>query len=414
MKDDCNPNDVSLLSVEQALRQIHHAIYPVSDQEKLPLSKAFGRILAEPVTSPIDIPPNRVASMDGYALSSNDIIDKASFSLTNVGISWAGKPFAGNIKSGQCVRILTGAVLPNDADSVVMQEIVAVKGEHVVFPPQTQGLQNIRAAGSDIMAGSELLAAGKMINACECALLASAGIHEVAVKRKLNLAFLSTGNELTAIGTPLEKGHIYDSNRYALAGLLKDERFNVSDLGVIGDDKARLQQVLVETSHRYDAIITTGGASVGDADYIHDILEHCGQVNLWKIAMKPGKPLIFGKMNECLLFGLSGNPVSAIVMFQQIVHPALQYLSGAAPRKTLRLKATCICKLKKSPGRQEYQRGILTQLDNGEFVVDSAGRQDSHQLSALSKANCYIVLPAECNGIEAGQLVVVEPMTSKI
>lgn len=414
MKDDCNPNDVSLLSVEQALRQIHQAINPISDQEKLPIGKAFGRILAESVTSPIAIPPNRVASMDGYALSSADIIDKTSFTLKNIGISWAGKPFAGNIESGQCIRIFTGAVLPNDADSVVMQELVSVKGENVVFPPQTQALQNIRAAGSDIQADSELLIAGKMINACECALLASAGIHEVTVKRKLNLAFLSTGDELTAIGKPLEKGHIYDSNRYAMAGLLKDERFNVSDLGVIGDDKASLKETLLAAARRYDAIITTGGASVGDADYIHDILEHSGQVNLWKIAMKPGKPLIFGKMNKCLLFGLSGNPVSAIVMFQQIVQPALEQLSGAAPQKTLRLKVKCVCKLKKRPGRQEYQRGILTQLDNGELVVDSAGRQDSHQLSALSKANCYIVLPAECAGIEAGELVLVEPMSGKI
>lgn len=411
MKDCCIAHSDELLSIGQALQRIRQTVVAVTDHERVPLPKALGRILAEAVKSPINIPPQRVSAMDGYAFASNDITPNRPFKLQNIGASLAGKPFMGDLLPGQCIRIFTGAVVPNNADSVIMQESVSIEDNGIIFPSQTQGLLNIRQTGSDIGKNSLLLPEGKLMTACDCALLASAGLHSVRVKRKINIAFLATGNELTPIGTPLRNGRIYDSNRYALAGLLDNKCFNVSDLGVLGDNRHQLQELLMESASHHDAIITTGGASVGDADYIQEILQQYGQVDFWKIAIKPGKPLIFGRMGKCLFFGLPGNPVSAVVTFQKIVSPALWQLSGADSRKPLRIKAKCMANLRKAPGRQEYQRGILSQTADDQFLVDIAGPQDSHQLSALSKANCYIVLPAECDGVEAGESVTVEPFS---
>ncbi len=409
MKDLCNTPAYCLLSIDQALLRIHKAITPIIGDEKITLKKAVGRVLIETVVSPINIPPERVSAMDGYALSSVDIIDSQTFSLQQVGTSWAGNPFNGSIKSGQCIRIFTGAVVPENADSIIMQEQVSTDGSNILFPPTSTGLANIRQAGSDRKKQETLLSAPKKLSAIDCALLASAGIHDIAVKRKVNIAFFSTGDELTSIGQTLKPGQIYDSNRYALHGLLKDESFAVADLGVIADNRQQLEKTLLSAAKTYDAIITTGGASVGDADYIEEILAQCGKVDFWKIAMKPGKPLAFGKIDDCFFFGLPGNPVSVVATFQKIVRPALQHLSGAPVTTDIQLKALSQTDLKKIPGRKEYQRGILSQLENGEFIVEAAGLQDSHHLSALSKANCYIVLDADCNGIKTGDQVIVEP-----
>ncbi len=414
MKDYCLSNQEQLLSIEQALQRIESAVTPVTETELLPLSRVPGRVTAFSVRSAIDLPPHRVASMDGYAFASSDIAEDRSFALQTIGTSWAGKPFNGNLKAGQCVRIFTGAVVPDHADSVVMQEHVKVTGDSATFPPQTRGLQNIRQRGSDIKAHEELLASGKIIEACDCGLLASVGMREITVNRRLRISFFSTGDELTPTGSPLGLGQIYDSNRYALEALLKDERFSVADLGVVADDKRQLQQVLEESAGNSDVVISTGGASVGDADYIHEILDSYGQVNFWKVAIKPGKPLIFGKIGNSLFFGLPGNPVAVIVTFQKLVLPALQRLSGAALQQPLRIRAKCTVRLKKAPGRREYQRGILKQSERDQFTVDLAGEQDSHQLTALSRANCYIVLPAESEGVDAGDYVTVEPFSGSI
>ncbi|WP_349431126.1 gephyrin-like molybdotransferase Glp [Methylomarinum sp. Ch1-1] len=414
MKDLCDLDTTGLLTIERALALIEQTITSISGQVRLPLNKALGRVLALPVTAPIDIPPERVASMDGYAFSSADIVDGQAFSLRNIGTCWAGHLFDGALEPGQCARIFTGAVVPKNADSVIMQERVSSNADTITFPPHTQARQNIRQAGSDIKQHGLLLAAPKTLTAIDCALLASAGIYEISAKRRLNIAFFSTGDELTAVGHPLQPGQIYDSNRHAITSLLKDERFSVSDLGVIPDDKQRLQQALKNASRCHDAIITTGGASVGEADYIHEILAELGQVNFWKIAMKPGKPLTFGHIGPCQFFGLPGNPVSAVTTFQKIVRPALELLSGTTPKQNLKIKARTLVNLNKTPGRQEYQRGLLKQLENGELIVDIAGQQDSHHLSALSKANCYIVLPAECDGVDEGEYVTVEPFTPQL
>lgn len=410
MIDLCSQEPNPLLSIDEALERIKAAIRPVAGSEQVALKNALGRVLAQSVYSPINIPNDRNSAMDGYALSSKDINHEQPFTLSLAGVSWAGRPFEGLLQAGQCIRIFTGAVLPAEADSVVMQEQVRADGETIHFPADTPARQHVRAVGEDIKQGGLLCAHPKKLNAIDLGLLASAGIYELSVKRPVKIAFFSTGDELIALGQPLEPGKIYDSNRYTLSGLLADAGHSVTDMGVVADDKQLLEDSFLEAAKNHDVIITTGGASVGEADYVKEILERCGEVNFWKIASKPGKPLTFGKIGSCYFFGLPGNPVSVIVTFQFIVAPALKQLSGAPDSKPLQLTATCTTALKKAPGRQEFQRGILTQDDNGEFFVASSGRQGSNILSSVSRANCYIVLPTECKGVQAGDKVRVELM----
>lgn len=414
MIDSCSIETNGLISINQALQTINNTLSPISDCERIVLKNAPGRILSTSVFSAINIPPDRNSAMDGYAFSSSDIKPGKPFSLFLAGTSWAGKPFEKKLNQSECVRIFTGAVLPEGADSVIMQEHIKKDNEDIIFPASTTAKQNIREAGCDIKKQSELLTAPKKLSAIDVGLLASAGIYDIAVKRKLNIAFFSTGDELCSIGMPLKQGQIYDSNRYTLNGLLNDNNFNVIDLGVVTDDKKLIEETLLTAAKIYDVIITTGGASVGDADYIKDILDQCGDVGFWKVAIKPGKPLAFGKIDDCYFFGLPGNPVSVIATFHKIVMPALHYLSGIPVKKTLKISAVCTCDLKKDKGRQEYQRGILTQKESGKFLVESAGKQGSNIMSAMGKANCYIVLPSDSEGISAGEIVMVEPFETII
>ena len=411
MTDYCNTNVSGLLSVKDALHAIYISVTPLTGTESVPIKYALGRILAGPVISPNNIPGFRNSSMDGFAFSSSDIAEGQPFSLRLAGTSWAGKPFFEKVTAGNCVKIFTGAVLPEGTDSVVMQEEVSNQGEIIQFPVDTRPFQNIRYPGEDIKKGQQLLRPNKTLTAIDLGLLASAGIYDVPVKRKIKIAFLSTGDELIAIGNKLRPGQIYDSNRYTLTGMLDNHTWDAADLGVISDDQNLLKNCLLQAAQDYDVIISTGGASVGEADFIKQILDEIGKVNFWKIAMKPGKPLAYGKIGSCYYFGLPGNPVSVIATFQKIVVPSLQRLSGAEQVKPLRIQAKCSCPLKKTPGRQEFQRGILSQLDNGEFSVSSAGQQGSHILSSISRANCYIVLPANCTDVTEGESVVVEPFS---
>ena len=397
-----------LLSITAALERIKAAIHPVSETEKIALANALGRILAASVYSPINIPHDRNAAMDGYAFYSTDIIPGQPFTLNLVGTSWAGRPFQGQLHAGQCIRIFTGAVVPAAADSVIMQEQVQADGHNIHFPAHAASGKNIREIGEDIKQGGLLLTHPKKLTAIDLGLLASAGIAELSVKRPVKIAFFSTGDELTALGQPLESGKIYDSNRYLLSGLLADPNYQITDLGVIADNKQLLEECVVAAAKQHDVIISTGGASVGDADYVKEILEHCGEIDFWKIAIKPGKPLAFGKIGDCYFFGLPGNPVAVVVTFQHIIAPALKQLSGAPTSTPLQLTATCTTALKKSPGRQDYQRGLLTQDTDGEFFVASSGRQGSNILSSMSRANCYIILATECAGIVPGDKVRVQ------
>ena len=408
MMDLCSREAKPLLSITAALERIKAAIHPVSETEKIALANALGRVLAASVYSPINIPHDKNAAMDGYAFYSTDIIPGQLFTLSLVGTSWAGRPFQGQLHAGQCIRIFTGAVVPPAADSVIMQEQVQADGHNIHFPAHTASGKNIREIGEDIKQGGLLCAHPKKLTAIDLGLLASAGIAELSVKRPVKIAFFSTGDELTALGQPLESGKIYDSNRYLLSGLLSDPNYQITDLGVIADNKQQLEECVVAAAKQHDVIISTGGASVGDADYVKEILERCGEIDFWKIAIKPGKPLAFGKIGGCYFFGLPGNPVAVVVTFQHIVAPALKQLSGAPTSTPLQLTATCTTALKKSPGRQDYQRGLLTQDTDGEFFVASSGRQGSNILSSMSRANCYIVLATECAGVVAGDKVRVQ------
>ncbi len=409
MTEMCYPKTASLLSVEQAQSTIQDAITPITGQESIKLQQALGRILAENIISPMDSPPERNAAMDGYAFSSADTVKNQAFILNVMGTSWAGKPYTGSIERGQCVRIFTGAVVPAFADSVIAQEQVNRQGEQIILPGNTQALKNIRAAGSDVGQHELLLMAPKQLNARDLGLLASVGVEQVRVIRPLKIGFFSTGDELTATGIPLQPGQIYDSNRYLLAGLLNDPNHTVADLGVIKDDQQLLEQTLLAAAQQFDVLISTGGASVGDKDFVKQTLEKCGEVNFWKLAIKPGKPLAFGKIENCWFFGLPGNPIAVLVTYQQFVKPALSQLSGAHPSTPLKLRARCETRLHKSPGRQEYQRGIFTQISPGEFTVKAAGPQDSHQLKVASLANCLIVLDSDSSDIAVGQMVTIEP-----
>jgi molybdopterin molybdotransferase len=390
-----------LLCVDEAKQRIHNAILPLVENEIVSLKNAFGRVLAKTIFSPINLPIARNAAMDGYAFSSEFFSEK----LTCVGTSWAGKPFVGEVKNGECVRIFTGAVLPENTDSVVMQENVTVDGLKITFPADTKLKKNVREIGEDVKMGDALCESGKTLSAIDLGLLASAGVENVAVIRKVKIAYFSTGDELICLGEPLEFGKIYDSNRYSLYGLLQNLNFDVFDGGVIADDKDILKNTLFEAAKNFDVIITTGGASVGDADFVKNVLDELGEVNFWKIAMKPGKPLAFGKIGACYFFGLPGNPVAVTTTFDVIIKSALAQLSGARFVKPFEFSAICANTLKKSRGRQEFQRGFLQQNETGEFQVFTTGNQGSHILSSASKANCYIVLPANCTGVEIGETI---------
>lgn len=390
-----------LLTVEEAQQRIFDAISPLTENEIVPLKQAFGRVLAETVFSSIDLPSARNAAMDGYAFASESFAEK----LTNVGISWAGKPFEGELNNGECVRIFTGAVLPENTDSVVMQEHVTVNGTEIQFPSDVKLKRNVREIGEDVRVGDTLCHAGKTLSAIDLGFLASAGVESVSVIRKLKIAYFSTGDELVPLGSPLTHGKIYDSNRYSLHGLLQNLNYEITDGGVIPDNKAELKRTLIQTANDFDVVITTGGASVGDADFVKEVLDECGQVNFWKIAMKPGKPLAFGRIGNCYFLGLPGNPVAVTTTFDIIVKPALASLAGGDFKKPWLLTATCATALKKSRGRQDYQRGILQQTQTGEFQVSSAGHQGSHILSTASSANCYIVLPPDCISVQVGEPV---------
>ncbi|ANE55574.1 gephyrin-like molybdotransferase Glp [Methylomonas sp. DH-1] len=411
MNDICFPPQNALLSAEQALSRISQTIQPLSGAEIVDLSRALGRTLAEDVFAAIDMPPQRNAAMDGYAFAAAGLSGAADFRLRMVGTAWAGKPFNGTLGLGECIRIFTGAVVPDAADSVVAQEQTRAEAEQISFFAPCLFQKNIRPAGSDFKADELLLRAPKKLTPRDIGLLAAAGIAAVKVRRRVRIGFFSTGDELAPLGAELDVGQIYDSNRYLLAAMLDDPNFEVHDLGTVKDDPLALEATLIGAAAYLDALVSTGGASVGDADYVKQVLEKCGQVNFWKLAIKPGKPLAFGKIGDCWYFGLPGNPVAVLVTYHKFVKPGLDCLLGALPRPPLQLRVRSDSQLRKVPGRSEYQRGILKQGENGELTVAAAGPQDSHQLKVASMANCFIVLDADCDGVSRGDWVLVEPFT---
>lgn len=403
-----NDYDPESMSVEQARQFIRRFLVPLYEHEHVSLHEASQRTLAGDVFSPMNVPPRDNSAMDGYAVRHVDLASDAT-KLRLIGSSHAGHPFSGQASAGECVRIMTGALIPDGCDTVVMQEQVKLDGEAVVIGSGHRQGQNIRRAGEDIRQGVSVLSRGQLIRSAELGLLSSLGLGEAAVYRKLRVAIFSTGDELQQPGTPLEPGQIYDSNRCSLFGLLSElGGVEILDKGSIRDDRDCLKAALLEAASQADVIITSGGVSVGEADYIKQLLAEIGEVVFWKIAMKPGRPLAYGKIGSCHFFGLPGNPVAVMVTFRQFVRDALRLLMGQQPQTPFMLKAICADKIRKTPGRTEFQRGILTQNENGALVVHTTGDQGSGILSSMSKANCFIVLPVSQGNVEAGNSVEVQ------
>ncbi len=396
-----------LLPFEQAMENMLALITPVTDIESVSITEALNRVLAQDVTSPINVPPHNNSAMDGYAFAAKELRE-TNLTLNLVGRSMAGAPYSGTCQQGECIRIMTGAKMPAGCDSVEMQENCQVNGEQVTFAQVKSLGSHVRKAGEDITIGQSVFAKGHRITAVDLGMLASLGVEKVNVIRKLKVALISTGDELKAPGQPLTEGDIYESNAHFLEGMLTKLNIDVIDFGIIKDDKLAIENAFKQADELADAVISSGGVSVGDADYTKEVLESLGQIDFWKIAMKPGKPFAFGKLPNSVFFGLPGNPVSALVTAHQLALPALVKMQHAQAIKRTRINVKAASDLKKSVGRMDFQRGILSVNEQGETVVSSTGSQGSGILSSIANANCYIVLPA-CQGrVSAGEMVSVE------
>ena len=409
--------DPESLHVDRARELILDLLSPVIGHERVFVRQALDRILAEDVISPIDVPSHDNSAMDGWAVRSVDLATTGETRLKNIGTALAGRAFDGKVGAGETVRIMTGAILPQGADCVVIQEVARVDGNDVVIPPGQRPEQNIRRAGEDLRAGHPAITAGKKLRPAEIGIVASLGIAELAVRRRVRVALFSTGDELSSLGEALAPGAVYDSNRYTLWGMLTRLGCDVIDMGVVGDDPAALEAAFREAAACSDAIITSGGVSVGEADFIKQLMAQLGEVAFWKIAMKPGRPMAFGRIQPdgpdqpgAWLFGLPGTPVAVMVTFYQFVRPALLKLAGVAPVKPFpAFPARCTEPMKKAGGRTEFQRGILSQKD-GEWCVRPTGAQGSGVLRSMAEADCFIVLEHEREKVGAGDTVMVQLM----
>lgn len=402
--------DPDSLSIEEARGRILADIKPVIGKEKLALRSALGRILAEDVVSPLNVPSHHNSAMDGYALKGVDLTTNSPRDFKVIGTVYAGAFFNGECREGQTVRIMTGAPIPEGADTVIMQEQVEQLNNGRVRIDGTHSIgENVRQAGEDITTGCVVLESGRHLVPADLGVLASLGIGEVSVRRRPRVAFFSTGDELRSLGEVLGKGEIYDSNRYSLYGMLTRLGLEVIDLGVIRDEPVAIREAFQTASTMADVVITSGGVSVGDADFIKPVLSELGEISFWKIAMKPGRPLTFGHLGDACFFGLPGNPVAVMVTFYQFVQPALHYLTRGEIHLPLTLKATSTSKISKRPGRFEFQRGIMRQTQPGQLAVQTAGKQGSGILTSMSRANCFILLPQDSGDIQQGDSVTIQP-----
>ena len=407
--DDYDPNS---MPVDRARSLIRQFLTPVTTVERVHIRHALDRILAEDIVSPIDVPGHDNSAMDGWAVRFTDLKADGETTLKRIGESFAGKPYEGRaIDVGQTVRIFTGAVMPAGTDTVVMQERAAETsgGVTIAGGAVAKAGQNRRFAGEDLQRGGVVFRAGQPLHPAELGMLASLGINEIGVYRKLRVAFFSTGDELKSIGQPLAAGQIYDSNRYTLHGMLTRLNCDIVDMGVVPDIPDALERAFVTAAKNADVVITSGGVSVGEADFVKQLLDKLGEVLFWKIAMKPGRPLAYGKIGGAHFFGLPGNPVSVMVTFYEFVRDALLVLQGRANVAPIPMfKATLGTAIKKAPGRTEFQRGVLSPDAAGGWQVRTTGDQGSGILSSMSQANCFIVLGAEMGNVAAGTPVDVQ------
>ncbi|MGS0742047.1 molybdopterin molybdotransferase MoeA [Glaciimonas sp. GG7] len=405
--------DPEALPVSHAQTIIRNCITPIHCVEKVAIRSALDRVLAADIISPINVPAHDNSAMDGYAFNGNDLRTDGETQLNVIGIAHAGRAWQGPIGAHQAIRIMTGALIPDGLNTVIPQEFVSVtNGESPVITIASGAVKpgaNCRLAGEDLQMGAAALKKGRIVRPADLGLLASLGIAEVPVQRRLRVAFFSTGDELRSVGEVLAPGCVYDSNRYTLYGMLTRLGCDILDLGVVPDDPAALEAAFKTAADNADAIITSGGVSVGDADHTRQMMEQLGEVAFWKIGMRPGRPLAFGSINStgkpALFFGLPGNPVAVMVSFYFFARDALLHLMGAQPAPLPLMQVTSASAIRKRPGRTEYQRGILARQTTGAWSVRPTGAQGSGILRSMAEANCMIVLAHDQSDVAVGDPV---------
>jgi molybdopterin molybdotransferase len=389
--------DPQALRADTALEFLQRMVTPVSQSESVELKAALGRVLTHDVVSPIDVPAHDNSAMDGFAFDGALLQSEQSLTLEIAGTALAGKAWSGTISSAQCVKIMTGAVMPSGLDTVVPQELVQTDGPRITIPASAvRRGDNRRFRGEDLCQGKPALLAGASVGPAALGLLASLNIAQVAVRRKLRVAFFSTGDEILSLGDSPREGAVYDSNRYTLFALLTRMGVEVLDMGVVPDDPMALEQAFGAASAHADAIITSGGVSVGEADHTKAVMRKLAGgesgVAFWKIAMRPGRPMAVGRIGSAMLFGLPGNPVAVMVTFLAFVRPALLQMMGHANQHVPMLKARSLEAIRKKPGRTEYQRAVVTTTEDGRLQVRTTGQQGSGVLSSMAAANGLLVL----------------------
>ncbi|MDA3920389.1 MAG: molybdopterin molybdotransferase MoeA [Salinisphaera sp.] len=403
--------DNAPMPLAEARRRIVAAIQPIAETERVALEQARGRVLARPVIAGVDVPSAANSSMDGFGFA-HAHVDRDGPRLKIVGQSLAGHPFAGSVGRGQCVRIMTGAVVPPGVDTVVMQENTTANSDELVIDTCPALGSNVRPAGEDLARGALVLARGSCLRPADIALLASVGSADIEVFRRPRVAFFSTGDELRPIDGPIKPGEIYDSNRYGLAAQIEALGMEGVNMGVVGDSPAALRAAFRQ-ARECDAVVTSGGVSVGAADFVLDVLGEQGSVDFWRVAIKPGKPLAFGTLGNARFFGLPGNPVSTAVTFVQLVRPALVRLSGAIPAEPIRFTLPTATRLTKKPGREHFLRATMDWRCQPPQVI-AVEHQGSGVMRSMSRADAFIVLPADCSDVAEGTDVTVEPFAQTI
>jgi len=402
MSDCCNGD--GLISIEEAIQRIQTLSRPIEATETVQLADALGRVLVTDVFAAVNVPSSDNSAMDGYGYRHSDL---AEFDVLNiVGESFAGQPFEGIIEAGQCVRIMTGAMIPASVDTVVMQENTQRHGDELRVEKPPKCGSNIRRAGEDITKGRRVYMAGHEISAIDIGILASIGVAQVDLRKRPRIGVFSTGDELRQPGETLEEGQIYDSNRHTVLAMLSKLPVDCVDYGCLPDCYDTIARVVAQADRECDVLITSGGVSVGDADYTRDVLNQYGELDFWKLAIKPGKPFAFGRLKNSLFFGLPGNPVSATVTFHQLVVTAIRRMAGQTRTQTKPKHAFSTTELRKKPGRTDFQRGVVSYKE-GKRWVEPTGKQGSGMLSSMALANCYVVLERERGDVSAGEQVMV-------
>ena len=393
-----------LLNVDLAFRKLTEIVRPVADYEDVGLAHAVGRVTAADIAARIDLPPFDSSAMDGYAVDATGLHGASRPQLVVIDQSTAGHPARRTLSAGNTIRVFTGAVMPAGANAVALQEDVVREGDTVTLTTPVRIGQHVRRQGSDIGQGDTMCRAGKKLSAYDLSWLAACGIATVRVARRIRVAVFSTGDELASAGDVLKAGQIYDSNRFALKSLLREKAVQVIDLGCLPDDRTSIRTALLAASAQADLVVTSGGVSVGDADFVKDVVAEIGAIEFWKIALKPGKPLAVGSIGDALFFGLPGNPVSTIVTYLLFVAPAVDLLAGDEPMPPMALPATLLAPMQHAKGRREYVRGAA-KVEGGRLVVSVTGDQGSNRLATFANANCLVEISEDVANLRPGDAV---------